>query len=202
MFKENLRLMYLTAEEADKLIECCNRWLKPIVYIAIYTGMRRGQILKLSWKNIDFDNNVIILEQTKSGYSRTIDMGDSVKEFLLDLKSKSTSEYVFLSSRGRPYKDIKTAFKTAVRKAELKDLKFHDLRHTYGTWLRASGADLLTIKELMGHRSLKSTERYAHAFEKFKSQRVNIMQRRFKINYGHNMVTLTKSEKELKTVKP
>lgn len=201
MFKEESRLRYLTYEEADRLIECCNPWLKPIVFFAIYTGLRRNNILNLMWKNLDLENNLIILEQTKSGYSHTIEMGDSVKEFLLDLKSKSTSEYVFLSSHGKSYKDVKTPFKTAVTKAGIKNLKFHDLRHTYGTWLRASGADLLTIKELMGHRSLKTTEKYSHAFDKFKMQRVNIMQRRFKLNYGHKMVTIEKSEGKIKTVK-
>ena len=192
-FKEkNKRLRFLSEEEIHKLIECSSPQLKPIIITAITTGMRLNEILSLQWKDIDFENNLITLDETKGGSSRKIPINDTLKEVLLSLKNKAMNEFVFQSSLGKPYKDLRTTFRTTLRKAGLEDVTFHTLRHTFASHLVMSNVNLKTVQELLGHRTIQMTMRYAHLSGKHKQQAVNILQRRLKINDSHKLVTKEK----------
>ena len=158
--EDNRRLRHLTSEEIEKLIENCTEYLKPIVITAIHTGMRKGEILKLKWKNIDFEQQLISVTETKSGRPREIPMNNFLTETLKSVKFMG--EYVFCRSDGTRFQNIRKSFETAVEKANLKDCTFHTLRHTFASLLVMGGVDLTTVKELMGHKSIEMTLRYAH----------------------------------------
>ncbi len=189
-FKENnKRLRFLSEEEIHRLMECSSPQLKPIVITAITTGMRLNEILTLQWKDIDFDTNLIILDETKGGSSRKIPISDALKEVLFELKNESVNEFVFQNSLGKPYKDVRTAFRTALNKSGIKDVTFHTLRHTFASHLVMSNVNLKTVQELLGHRTIQMTMRYAHLSGKHKQQAVNILQRRLRLNDSHKLVT-------------
>lgn len=123
--------------------------------------MRKGEIFTLKWKNIDFDYGFIELLETKSGKSRKVPISTKMMKVLEEVKNNS--EYVFINKdTGLPYNDIKKAFHKVLEKAEIKDFRFHDLRHTAATRMLENGADIRTVQEILGHSSVSVTERYTH----------------------------------------
>lgn len=172
-FKENnQRLRYLSQEEARALIEACAPHLKPIVIVALNTGMRRGEIFDLKWKNVDFRNRLIRVIETKNNESRIIPMNDAVYEVLKEQKKTSKTELVFANKWGKRYDTIKTGFQSELKRAGIRDFRFHDLRHTFASNLVMAGEDLVTVKELLGHKSIQMTMRYSHLSQKHKMDAV------------------------------
>ncbi len=138
--ENNKRLRFLTIEECQTLIECCADHLKPIVITALHTGMRRGEILGLKWEYVDLRHGFILLDVTKNGERREIPIDNTLKEMLNRMPRGFESVYVFTDLKtGDPYKTIKRSFSTALKKAEIKDFKFHDLRHTFASQLVMNG---------------------------------------------------------------
>jgi len=158
--ENNQRLRYLTEEEIQKSYQECSVHLKPIVLTALYTGMRRSEILKLKWEDIDFKQRLIFVRNAKNNRTREIPIADILLNSLKQLNFKS--QYVFCRNNGKPWVNIRTGFEGAVKRAGIKDFTFHDLRHTFASHLVMSGADLLTAKELLGHQTINMTLRYAH----------------------------------------
>lgn len=175
--KDNLVERILTREEEACLFQEIPQHLKPIVMVALNTGMRRGEILKLRWNQIDLKARRIRVEKTKSKRIRIININAGLMRELSELRSKSRgSDYLFLNEKTRrPITDVKTAFKSACRRAGVSNLRFHDLRHTFATRLVENGVDLITIKELLGHSSVTITERYTHSFEDQKRKAVELL---------------------------
>lgn len=166
--EDNKRTRYLLPDEEEHLMAALTgprAHLRPIVVIAIHTGMRKGEILSLTWPQVDFLRNSIHLARTKTGKARSVPMNDVVRNELLDLKAESGgSEFVFVSVRtGKALGWIKRAFSTACVEAGIENLHFHDLRHTTGTRLGADGVDPFTIAQILGHSDLRMTARYTHA---------------------------------------
>ncbi len=160
--ERKLQMQILNKEEAESLIEAASEPLKAILRVALNTGMRRGEILNLRWSDIDFDLHVISLWETKGGKTRKIPMNAYVEEKLKGVEHKDP-EYVFISTRtGKPLCDVRKPFIEACDKAEIKGLRFHDLRHTAATWMVMAGIDLVTVSEILGHSDIKMTMRYAH----------------------------------------
>lgn len=169
--ENNGRLRFLTQEECQRLIDCCNPLLKPIVVIALNTGLRKDNILSLEWNvNIDLNHGFIFVTQTKNGKRLETPMNQTVRDTLNSLY-KGTKErprridipFVFYDpTTERRYKDIKRSFATACKKAGIKDFTFHDLRHTFASHLVMAGVDLATVSKLLGHKDIKMTLRYAH----------------------------------------
>jgi len=126
--------------------------------------MRRGEIFTLKWLNIDFEYEFIELLNTKSGKSRKIPISTKLMKILLDIKKDNHSEYVFINPcTNSPYVDIKNAFHTVIKKACIANFRFHDFRHTVATRLLEKGVDIKTVQEILGHSSIKVTERYTHS---------------------------------------
>ena len=99
---------------------------------------------------------------TKNGDRREIPINETLRNTLKGITRRLDVPYVFFDTKtGKPYKDIKRSFKTAVRRAKIHDFKFHDTRHTFASHLVMAGVDLTTIKELLGHKTLTMTLRYA-----------------------------------------
>lgn len=161
--ENNRRLRYLSGEECASLVSALPARIRPIVITVLSTGMRKGEILSLQWeKNIDLKNGLILLEVTKNGDRRECPINETLKNCLGKLVRHITSPYVFVNENGERVKDIKRAFNSALRKVGIKDFHFHDLRHTFASQLVMGGVDLTTVKELLGHKTLTMTLRYAH----------------------------------------
>jgi integrase len=167
------RLRFLEQEEIVKLLSNCNKKLKPIVVLALFTGMRRGEILGLKWPDIDFKRNIITLLDTKNGEKREVPMNGHVKTALIHIKRNPYTQNVFCDNNGAVYQDIRKSFSTALRKSGINDFRFHDLRHTFASQLVMTGANLNTVRELMGHKDITMTLRYSHLAPSYKQEAVD-----------------------------
>ncbi len=137
--------------------------------------MRRGEILGLKWERVDLRHGFILLDITKSGKRREIPLNDTLIELFTDMPHGIESVYVFTNEDGDPYKSVKRSFKTALRRAGIHDFRFHDLRHTFASHLVMAGADITSVKEVLGHKSLEMTMRYAHLAPEHKKRTVSIL---------------------------
>ncbi len=154
------RLRFLNPEEIQKLIDSSPEHLRPIIIVALNTGLRKSEILSLRWDQIDFVHNVITVIGKKTGERRIIPMNKTVKTTLMKLPR--TSEYIFPGPKGKPIQSIKKSFKTACKKAGIENFRFHDLRHTFASYLVMAGVDLRTVAQLLGHKTLRMVMRYSH----------------------------------------
>jgi len=144
--------------------------LVPIVKTALMTGMRKGELLKLTWEDVNLENNLLTVraENSKSKKSRRIPISTALRKLFREQKLKtSRSGYVFLTPEGKQYSDknpsaLKRSFGTALKRANIKDLVFHDLRHTCATRMAERGASIIAVKEILGHADIKTTMKYFH----------------------------------------
>ncbi|MDI1471518.1 MAG: site-specific integrase [Thermodesulfovibrio sp.] len=140
--------------------------------------MRKDEILSLKRNNVDLKNGYIYVETSKNGESRTIPMNDMLLSLFRKLftERRIDTDYVFINPEtGTKYQDIKRSFTTALRKAQIKDFHFHDLRHTFASHLVMSGVDLTTVKELLGYKDIKMTLRYSHLAPEHKQKAVSVL---------------------------
>jgi len=151
---------FLSEEEAERLLTACSVSLRPIVLTALNTGMRKEEILGLTWDLVNLRDRSLRLVETKNGETRDVPLNATMMQLLKSLPKNG--EYVFTNSRGDRYHCVKTVFAVALRKAGIEHLRFHDLRHTWASWLVMNKVDLLTVKELGGWKSLTMVQRYAH----------------------------------------
>jgi integrase len=153
------RLRWLTEEEITRLLNACakskNKELRAAVIVALNTGLRRGELLGLTWERVDMSRGVIRLELTKSGRRREVPLNEDSDRALMGLGPKAD---------GRVFQTryIQTAYNNAVDAAKLDDVTFHTLRHTFASWAVMRGVTLKELQELLGHASLAMTMRYAH----------------------------------------
>jgi integrase len=175
--EDNKRLRFLTLEECQRLIDCCQEHLKPIVTIALHTGMRRGEILNLKWEHVDLQHYFILLDKTKNGTRREIPINSTLEELFQNLPRGVESNYVFVNKNGKPYRDIKRSFSAALQRAGICDFRFHDCRHTMASHLVMAGIDLTTVKELLGHKDITMTLRYSHLAPGHKRKAVQVLDR-------------------------
>ena len=170
----NQQQRVLSIEEEKRLLAACEPYLRNIIITALYTGMRKGEIISLKWDSVDFERNIITveIENNKSKKIKRIPVSSFMRKMLLELKLKSSrNDYVFLNSKGTPYKrqdSLNRAFKLALKKAEIKGLRFHDLRHTAGTRMNEVTGNIVAVSNILGHSSLQMTMRYAHPQDSLK----------------------------------
>ncbi len=157
---------WLTAEEEERLLKACPDWLWKIVVFGLNTGFRQGEILSLNWKQVDWSRKAILFWEQKNGGRDLIPLNEGALNVLKDRSKIRTlgSELVFLTSNRTKYlaRNVFEAFKIACKKAEIENLRFHDLRHTFATRLVQDGVDLYTVQRLGRWRSLSMVMRYAH----------------------------------------
>lgn len=162
------RVRFLSSEERVRLLEACQasseHHLYEFVVIALQSGARAGELQRLDWSEIDFNRGIAVLEHTKNGRRRTI----PVRGLALNLlrERRGITGAVFTNTDGRVPFDYSKAFRQAVKAAGISDFRFHDCRHSAASALAQSGCSLLEIAELLGHRSLSVTQRYAHLTDK------------------------------------
>ncbi|HYV06532.1 MAG TPA: site-specific integrase [Blastocatellia bacterium] len=142
------------------------------------SGLRKGELLSLKRTQVDFVRELIHVTNTKSGRDRFVPMNVVVRSELRKAAEASSadSEYLFANpTSGKPYVDIKKGFRSACDDAKIRDLRFHDLRHTFGTRLAESGARTRTIMDLMGHSQMATSARYTHATDHGKRRAVEAL---------------------------
>ena len=160
-------------ETAQKIIDKAPIHLKPIIYTALYTGLRKGNLLNLKWENIDFINNQITVhvkdKNVSGGHLLTLPMIKSLRDILDALPRES--EYVF-TYQGKQIGDIKHAWTHIFydNKGKLKDvtlpyINFHTLRHTAATWILKKTNNLKLTQQILGHSNIKTTLKYAHVLD-------------------------------------
>ena len=151
----------LNASEAARLIDASTPELRPILIVALGTGMRRGEILGLKWTDLDLVRGIITVSMSKSGKSRKIPMSGHVAATLGALRHRG--EYVFQNPEtGQPLLGVAVPFKAACTAAKLEGLRLHDLRHTAASKMVEAGIDLVTVSKILGHSTIQMTMRYAH----------------------------------------
>jgi integrase len=177
--EKNRRVRYLSAEECRALLAACpSITLKCIILLAIHTGMRKGEILKLKWIDTNLRERFIEIVDQKNGERSTIPLNQTAVETLRAIPRRIDSDYVFTGMiPGEPFADLKRQFEKAVSKAKLQGVTFHTLRHTAASHLVMSGVDLPTVSEILRHKSIEMTMRYSHLSPKHKKSAVDALER-------------------------
>lgn len=161
-----VRDRWITPEEEEKLILCAPHWFKPIIKFAAATGMRRGEIMLLTWKDIDITLKIARVRKSKNDKPRNIPLTKRALEALEESRRRQEpgTTWVFTNTRNHAL-DSQTfdyGFLLIRRAAGIRDLHFHDLRHTFATRLVQRGVDLYVVQRLLGHSNPEMTQRYAH----------------------------------------
>jgi integrase len=159
------RERYLTESEmqrlADELTRDADRRGCDAIRLILATGARRNEVVLARWSQVTLDACTLRVP-SKSGRDRSIRLNDVALALLRQLPSRGRSEYLFPGSRtGRPTSIFKT-WRRVRRRAGLEDVRLHDLRHTFASILVNQNVSLYTVKELLGHSTVRMTERYAH----------------------------------------
>ncbi len=160
--KEKPRLRFLRESEQYRLIESCGKepkapYLRPAVIVDLHTGLKKEELFSLKWEHVNLDRNVLRVEEGKGGYTRYVPISKTVKTQLVKLQEKKKGDYVFHDQYGRRIKDIKRSFGSAVERAGLSDVRFHDLRRTFGTMCAWKNVPAKTLQKWMGHNSIETT---------------------------------------------
>ena len=165
------RVRYLNDEERVRLLTACKESSSPFLYIltvlSISTGARKMEIMSLKWDDVDLSRGMIILHDTKNGERRSLPLVGMAKE-LMKTHYKNRNEntnLVFPAKNLRDPIDIRTPFETALQRAEIKDFRWHDLRHSCASYLAMNGATSVEIAGVLGHKSLLMVKRYSHISE-------------------------------------
>lgn len=178
-FAENGRERYLSKTEKAKLfIEASSSspYLKNFLILAINTGLRKGEILGLRWRDVELASGEIVLERVRRKNKRALRM--PLNRVVLEVLTSMPrySEYVFYNPDTKgPVKDVRTAFETACRAAKIKNLRIHDLRRTFATTLSGKGFDIATISSLLGHSSITMTQSYITPISERMRKAVDVM---------------------------
>lgn len=176
---KNERTRYLTDEERESLLTACrtstNTDLYLVVILAISTGMRKGEIMGMRWQDVHTSQEQnftrIHLTKTKNNQDRSVLLTSHALELLEDRRAKTLENTKLKVATGLIFPgpittdkpaDLRKPWAAAMEEAGLKDFRFHDLRHTTASYLAMDGTSLLSISKVLGHKSTKMTERYAH----------------------------------------
>ena len=157
----NVLVRYLTVDQEAALYEHLPLHYKPVVQVAINTGLRQGELLHLTWRDLDWNMGILTVQETKAGDTRRVPMNSTVLGILTSLKeqcSAQSTEKIF--PLGARY--LRRAFGRAVNAAGLTPFRFHDLRHTFASRLAMQGANDRTLMALGGWKSPAMLSRYAH----------------------------------------
>ncbi len=165
------RVRFLSDDERSRLLEACRAHspaLYSIVVLALSTGARQGEILNLTWQDIDLARGMIILEETKNNERRSIPLQGHALELVKAMKKirRIDTDLVF-PARQDPSKPlyVQGIWRVVVKRAGIEDFRFHDLRHSAASALAMSGASLAEIADVLGHKTLQMVKRYAHLSE-------------------------------------
>lgn len=175
---------WLTRDEAMRLVGACPSHLAAIVRFALATGCRASEIAGLEWSRVDLQRSTAWLNRTKNGTPRGVPLN---RDAIVVLKEQiGKNERYCFTYRGEPirYELTNSAWKTACEKAKLKDLRFHDMRHTWASWHRQAGTSCDELKDLGGWKSRVMVDRYA----KFGTEHLTAAASRIEFDSKENFV--------------
>lgn len=200
------RVRFLDEQEKERLLQACKESstsaLYPVVMLAISTGMRYGEIMNLTWTDVDFPRKRVILQETKNGERRAVPVAGQALELLCQLEKKRRIDTQLLFPKVKLQKgatpdasfqerdldrvqkvqkpiQLRSAWTTALKKAQIENFRFHDLRHCAASYLAMSGASLADIAEILGHKTLAMVKRYAHLSDSHKHSVIDRMNKNF-----------------------
>jgi integrase len=159
---------FLKDEEISRLFQVLERWpckeSAALIKLALFTGLRKGEILRLTWEDVNFEQGMITLRKPKGGRTVTIPISPQALEVLKRLEPPSpTSSYVFPGPGGRQKTDFRWPWYKIRKAAGLPDnFRFHGLRHSFASILVSNGVEILVLGKLLTHKSTTMTQRYAH----------------------------------------
>ncbi|HZE89280.1 MAG TPA: site-specific integrase [Verrucomicrobiae bacterium] len=163
------RTRYLSREEWGHLQEAAPPWLRPILTVAVATGMRLKEIVGLRWDGVDREDGLLyVSEDNKTGQPRAIPIGRAVREVLSSQVRHVRVPFVFADSMGEPFTSaparnrVSKATKAVMKAAGISGASFHTLRHTAGSWAAQAGMTEIEIAKLLGHATTATTRRYTH----------------------------------------
>lgn len=169
---DNTRISYLYDDEIARMfeyLESGKEWPndKALIKFAFFTGLRKSELFNLTWNNVDIENKRIFLYDTKGGKNQAIIITDNAVQVLLDIKDTcSDSILVFPSKLGGKRNDVKRLWARIKKAVNIRpDIRFHDIRHTFGT-LATATIPVKVVQKMMTHKDIKTTLRYAHIQEK------------------------------------
>lgn len=165
---DNIKTEDLTNDQLKALINAIDEDLNidvgRMMKLALFTGMRRGELFRLKWEHVDFKRKFILLDAPKGGISQQIPMNDTAKAILLS-QERTDSPYVFPGKNGMQRTDVRGPINRIKKRADLPETfrPLHGLRHAYASMLASSGeVDMYTLQKLLTHKSPQMTQRYAH----------------------------------------
>ena len=175
------RVRIRSREELARLAEECkksqNGDLYLIFMIALTTGARKSEILELRGKDLDAENRCFLLSDTKNSDNRALPISDQVFEMI---KGRVVGKDALLFPSEKDLEKpicIRSAWEAAVKRADLSDFRFHDVRHTTASYLTMGGTSTREVAEMLGHKSMQTTKRYSHVANAHKRTLVNRMEK-------------------------
>jgi len=162
---DNQRTEFLSDEETQRLIKILDDWpcrmSAAFVKFTLYTGLRRSELFKLTWDDVDFSRSMVTLQQPKGGKTMTLPISSQALEVLKG--QEPASPYVFPGKNGEQRTDFKGPWRRIRKAAGLPDnFRFHGLRHHFASTLVSNGVDLCVVQALLGHKDSRTTQRYSH----------------------------------------
>lgn len=163
----NERTRFLSTEEEARLLAACSPALRRVVEVGLLTGFRHNELLHLRSQDIDFTHATVSVAAcySKNNESRTLPMGERLQTLLTEaVHPPRTEPRALCTPSGTPWTSsaFSLAFRQAAQTAGIEDCTPHTLRHTFASRLVMAGVDLRTVQELLGHKDIKMTLRYAH----------------------------------------
>lgn len=166
------RIRFLSEDEHKALIAACEQASNPLinllVVIALSSGARFSEILYLKWDNVDFKRKMFYFMDTKNKEHRAVPISSKAYDLLLQHSKvrKLKTKLVFAREDGEKPMDLRWQWEEVIKKSNLKDFRFHDLRHTAASYLAMNGATLVEISDILGHKTMQMVKRYSHLTKK------------------------------------
>ncbi len=195
--ENNERDRWLSEDEENRLFQYLPDWLADIVAFDLHTGLREDELLSLSWSRVELFRRCIVIKDDKEKKPKTIPLNRKALD-ILERKCKVRSIKTDIVFHSATFTKINNSnlvreFKKALKKAEIEDFVFHDLRHTFATRMVQRGIDIYKVSRLLGHKDVKTTMRYAHHSPESLRDGVEIL------DVDYNLTTIGKKSKIIGT---
>ena len=163
--ENNARNRCLSSDEEKRLLDVAPSWMRPMIKVALHTGMRLGELRALRWQDVDDKTGSVHIKRDKAGDGRWVVMNSVVGDALREVRHerKILGPFVFSSAEGKYLHNFERYWRPVITAAKIPDFRFHDLRHTFASRLAMSpGVDLYTIQRAGGWKTPTMVQRYAH----------------------------------------